>query len=109
MLSKASIWSQIALESPDQLRQRMAWALAQIFVVAPDDLSVNYTEQRLEKGFLSLFSRCFGLKRWVLDRFGLRRLETWAVEAPRSRLTAVFEYDLSNISVSLLGMESGGT
>ena len=30
----------IALESSDQLRQRMAWALSQILVVTPDQVRV---------------------------------------------------------------------
>ena len=43
-LSRASSWTMLALEAPDQLRQRMAWALAQIFVVAPDDATARHTE-----------------------------------------------------------------
>ena len=34
-------------EAPDQLRQRVAWALAQIFVVAPDDATMSHTEMQL--------------------------------------------------------------
>ena len=29
---KSNVWHSIALDAPDQLRQRVAWALAQIFV-----------------------------------------------------------------------------
>ena len=43
-LGRASTWTMLALEAPDQLRQRMAWALAQIFVVAPDDATARHTE-----------------------------------------------------------------
>ena len=32
---RASTWTTIVLSASDQLRQRMAWALAQILVVAP--------------------------------------------------------------------------
>ena len=31
-------------QAPDQLRQRVAWALSQIFVVAPDDATAQHTE-----------------------------------------------------------------
>lgn len=34
---KRIAWTQIALEAPDQLRQRVAWALSQILVVSPMD------------------------------------------------------------------------
>jgi len=32
-VTHASVWSNVVAKSPDQLRQRVAWALAQIFVV----------------------------------------------------------------------------
>ena len=35
---KKDIWSMIALENDDQLRQRMAWALSQILVVTPNQV-----------------------------------------------------------------------
>jgi hypothetical protein len=36
---KKNVWTQIALEANDQLRQRVAWALAQILVVSPIDIA----------------------------------------------------------------------
>ncbi|CAE7642792.1 bPT2, partial [Symbiodinium pilosum] len=54
-LGRASIWTMIALEAPDQLRQRMAWALAQIFVVAPDDTTGRHTEMFVN--FYDIFVR----------------------------------------------------
>ena len=38
---KKDVWSMIALESSDQLRQRMAWALSQILVVTPNQVRAN--------------------------------------------------------------------
>lgn len=32
---KKNVWTMIALESSDQLRQRVAWALSQILVISP--------------------------------------------------------------------------
>ncbi|CAJ1332243.1 unnamed protein product [Effrenium voratum] len=64
-LSKASVWSQLALQAPDQLRQRMAWALAQIFVVAPDAATENHTEMFVH--FYDIFVRhAFGNYRDIL-------------------------------------------
>jgi hypothetical protein len=34
-------------QAADQLRQRVAWALVQIFVVAPDDATMSHTEMCL--------------------------------------------------------------
>ena len=31
--AKKIVWSTVVLEAPDQLRQRVAWALAQVFVI----------------------------------------------------------------------------
>jgi hypothetical protein len=36
---KQSIWTRIALDAPDQLRQRMAWALSQMMVVNSNTIS----------------------------------------------------------------------
>ncbi|CAE7350110.1 TY5A, partial [Symbiodinium microadriaticum] len=54
-LGRASIWTMLAFEAPDQLRQRMAWALAQIFVVAPDDATARHTEMYVH--FYDIFVR----------------------------------------------------
>ena len=35
---KGNVWSQIALEAKDQLRQRVAWALSQLLVVTPNQV-----------------------------------------------------------------------
>ncbi len=39
---KSNVWSMIALESSDQLRQRMAWALSQILAISPSQVSFPY-------------------------------------------------------------------
>jgi hypothetical protein len=38
---KGNVWSQIALEANDQLRQRISWALSQIFVVTPNQVRLE--------------------------------------------------------------------
>lgn len=35
---KSTVWVETALSSSDQLRQRMAWALAQIVTVVPQNI-----------------------------------------------------------------------
>ena len=37
--SKTDVWSMIALSAKDQLRQRVAWALSQIFVISEGNVS----------------------------------------------------------------------
>jgi len=41
---KTKVWTHIALEEQDQLRQRMAWALCQIFTVVEDNIGDITTE-----------------------------------------------------------------
>ena len=36
---KSNVWSMVALESSDQLRQRMGWALSQILAISPNQVS----------------------------------------------------------------------
>lgn len=38
---KLSIWIYAALNAPDQLRQRIAWALSQLFVITPSDVTAS--------------------------------------------------------------------
>ncbi len=39
---RESVWYMVALESPDQLRQRMAWALSQILAISPSQVSLMF-------------------------------------------------------------------
>mmetsp|Transcript_19333 Transcript_19333/g.27328 ORF Transcript_19333/g.27328 Transcript_19333/m.27328 type:complete len:1758 (+) Transcript_19333:76-5349(+) len=48
---KTTIWSNIALKAADQLRQRVAWALSQILVIAPDILG----DQRSTESTISFY------------------------------------------------------
>ena len=45
-LHKQAIWATLAVHGRDQLRQRMAWALSQIFVVALNDASEDIANER---------------------------------------------------------------
>lgn len=38
------VWATIALNSTDQLRQRVAWAFAQLLVVVPDQIVGGWTQ-----------------------------------------------------------------
>ncbi len=37
---KTNVWAMVAMEAPDQLRQRVAWALAQLLVITPEQVSI---------------------------------------------------------------------
>ena len=41
---KQMIWTTVALHAADQLRQRVAWALAQIFVISDTSMKWNEIE-----------------------------------------------------------------
>jgi Protein of unknown function (DUF1800) len=47
MEQKKIVWASQALWAPDQLRQRMAWALSQILVVSPTAGTTDFTESYL--------------------------------------------------------------
>ena len=64
---KSNLWAMVALEAPDQLRQRVAWALSQILVVTPNqiDESRNINEPFMK--YYDIFVRnAFGNYRDVL-------------------------------------------
>ena len=50
--NRGHVWTRIALQASDQLRQRVAFALAQILVVVPDQ--IGDSAHRTEKNFLPL-------------------------------------------------------
>jgi cullin-associated NEDD8-dissociated protein 1 len=64
---KHTVWALLALNAKDQLRQRVAWALSQILVVAPRDLGDSNTESSLQ--YYDIFVRnAFGSYRDILKQ-----------------------------------------
>jgi cullin-associated NEDD8-dissociated protein 1 len=54
--SKVNVWTNIALFASDQLRQRVAWALSQIFVINVDGLAL-YNEHEAWVNYYDIFVR----------------------------------------------------
>ena len=64
---KGMVWTDIALTAQDQLRQRTAWALAQILVVSPDSLQEGLSETEPMTAYYDIFIRnAFGNYRDIL-------------------------------------------
>lgn len=62
-----TIWAYLALNAPDQLRQRMAWALSQINVVGHEQLDDRNTEAVLQ--YYDIFVRhAFGSYRDIMKK-----------------------------------------
>ena len=60
-------WIQIGLSAPDQLRQRVAWALAQLLVIARGAIEVQESHSEVFLGYYDIFVRnAFGNYRDVL-------------------------------------------
>lgn len=61
------IWTMIALESEDQLRQRVAWALSQLLVVVPSAVEIAGSHTEAFLGYYDIFVRnAFGNYRDIL-------------------------------------------
>jgi hypothetical protein len=43
--TRGMVWENVVLKAPDQLRQRMAWALSQIFVVNDKNKGLNHQHE----------------------------------------------------------------
>jgi len=66
MMQKKIVWTEIVLHAQDQLRQRMAWALAQILVISPGSDSL-YLHTEVYTAYYDIFVRnAFGNYRDVL-------------------------------------------
>jgi hypothetical protein len=64
---KENVWSMIALDAPDQLRQRVAWALSQIFVVTPNQIDNAELLSEVFMNYYDIFVRnAFGNYRDIL-------------------------------------------
>ena len=69
--SKQMVWATIALTANDQLRQRIAWALAQIFVVTENDIN-NELYSEIWANYYDIFVRhAFGDFRSILKEVSL--------------------------------------
>ena len=80
---KGAVWTGVVLTAPDQLRQRVAWALAQIYVVN-DDLSSQFNE--LYHAYYDIFVRhAFGSLRDVLREVAFSPLMARFLTFLRSR------------------------
>ena len=65
--AKSMVWSNIVLKAPDQLRQRVAWALSQTFVVGTSGSSKG-SESEAWHSFYDIFVRnAFGNLRSILQ------------------------------------------
>jgi len=53
---KAQVWLNVALKAPDQLRQRVAWALSQIFVIS-EDQTAKIRENEVFHTYYDIFVR----------------------------------------------------
>ena len=66
-MGKSSVWYNVVLNAPDQLRHRMAWALSQIIVVAEGGVSHSATLYEPWLGYFDILVRnAFGNYRNIL-------------------------------------------
>lgn len=63
---KLMVWTMIVLSSPDQLRQRVAWALSQILAISPQDVK-GFDQTEFYLAYYDIFVRhAFGSYRDIL-------------------------------------------
>lgn len=92
-LQKRTIWTQIALEGKDQLRQRVAWALSQILAVATKDIDGGPTRTEIFVNFYDIFVRhAFGNYRDILREVSYNAVMANMLTYFGSRSTA-FEFE----------------
>ena len=56
-MGKMMVWSTVVLQAPDQLRQRVAWGLSQIFVIGVEGLSKS-DEMEIWHTYYDIMVRC---------------------------------------------------
>ncbi len=68
---RESAWWRITLEGPDQLRQRVAFALSQLFVVSVDNATLNNWQEGVAHYYDHLATHAFGDFRELLEEVTL--------------------------------------
>ena len=81
--AKGAVWTTLALNAPDQLRQRMAWALAQVFVVSESGLD------NPAQGWKGMDVRAYGSRKFTPMCARARRMHAHQSLHPPSATTAV--------------------
>lgn len=90
---KETVWTHISLEAPDQLRQKVAWALAQILVVVTGDVSGAPFRTELFTVYYDIFVRnAFGNYRDILKEVAYSHVMAQMLTFFGSRSTA-YEYE----------------
>lgn len=73
-LSRHDAWTQIAVSGNDQLRQRVAFALSQFFVISDASDNVGYSHLAVSDYYDSLAVNAFGSHRALLEEIALHPL-----------------------------------
>ena len=73
-LSRHDAWTQIAVSGNDQLRQRVAFALSQFFVISDASDNVGYSHLAVSDYYDSLATNAFGSHRALLEEVALHPL-----------------------------------
>ncbi len=73
-LARHDTWTQIAVTGNDQLRQRVAFALSQFFVISDSSDSVGYSQLAVSDYYDSLVVNSFGSHRALLEEVALHPL-----------------------------------
>ncbi len=68
---RQAAWWKIVMTAPDQLRQRVAFALSQIFVVSDQDANLNEWQEGLASYYDVLVANAFGNYRTLLEQVTL--------------------------------------
>lgn len=87
-------WLQVNLEAPDQLRQRVAWALSQLLVIARGAIGVEGSHSEVFLGYYDIFTRhAFGSELLV------HPVVLWCIVYP-TRLTSTASHDKTQTTVT---------
>ncbi len=70
-IHRQAAWWKIVLTAPDQLRQRVAFALSEIFVVSDQDASLNTWQEGMANYYDVLVANAFGNFRTLLEEVTL--------------------------------------
>ncbi len=73
-LSRHDTWTQIAVYGDDQLRQRVAFALSQLFVISDGSDNVGYSHLAISDYYDTLAGNAFGNYRTLLEEVSLHPL-----------------------------------
>ena len=94
MQQRQTVWTEVALNAPDQLRQRVAWALSQILAISPGSIDTGFSTEVFMNYYDIFVRHAFGNYRDILKEVAYSPMMAEMLSYVKSQSTSYIWYVL---------------